>query len=160
MSPERWPLRCAFFDVEVGARHRINLIAEACDCIERRGLVGLSGFRAGIALPGLLIVHCLLRLLQLLLELVESLCDLALRAIRIWVDSTPQPVCGSLCVVIEVGVVHLSEGIAQLFRDPRLVRGHLTCAVAHTFSSFDRSSESCCLSCAMRSARAFGPSCR
>ena len=70
------------------------------------------------------------------LKLLESLSDLRLRTVGVWIDPPTQPVCGSLHMVIKIGIIHFSERLTKLLRSLRLVGGHGTCRVTKILLQF------------------------
>ena len=109
--------------------HGFNLVAQTLHLIERRGLVALLSCAA---LTGLALPHSLLRLAKLLAQLAQSLRNFGLRAIGVWIDPAAQPV-RSLHMVVQIGLIHPGQRIAQLLRNPRLIGGHLARGIADIF---------------------------
>ena len=81
-----------------------------------------------LALP-----HSLLRLAELLAQFVQSLRNLRFSSIRIGIDAAAQPVRRSLHMVVQIGVIHTGQRIAQLLRNPRLIGSHLTFRITDAF---------------------------
>src|SRR5256884_9503357 len=108
----RRPPRSTLFPYTTLFRSRVGLVC-----------AGLSR----LALPDFL-----LRVLQLLVQFLETLRDLGFGAIRIWIDSTPQPVRRSLHMIIEIGLIHLRKRIAQFPGNPRLGVSHFACGIANS----------------------------
>ena len=97
------------------ARHCFKLTAQAlhlteCCCLVSLALAVLpcALLSSGVSLP-----RCLGRILQLLAQLRKPLRNLALCAIRVGVHACAQPVGGTLNMIVQVGLIHFAESIAQ-----------------------------------------------
>src|SRR5277367_6636486 len=89
--------------------HCLKLAAQALDLIQHGRLISL---RRAFRLSWFPLSDFFLRLSKLLVQLLQSLRDLALSAVRVRIDSAAQPVRSSLHMVVEVGLVHLRQRIA------------------------------------------------
>jgi len=108
----------------------LNLVAQPLHLIERRGFVTLLPCAA---LSRLALPHSLLRLAELLAQFVQSLRNLRFSSIRIGIDAAAQPVRRSLHMVVQIGVIHTGQRIAQLLRNPGLIGSHLAFRIADAF---------------------------
>ena len=96
-------------------RHGFNLAAQPLHLIERRGFIALCC----VALSRLALTHSLLRLLELLAQLLQSLRNLVFRAIRIGIDPAAQPVRRSLHMVVQIGLIHLASAHRAISGQPQ-----------------------------------------
>jgi hypothetical protein len=100
-------------------RQGLDLVAKPFDVIERGGLLTL-------ALRGFPRAHPLLRLVDLLAQLIQTLADTLFRSIRVGIHSAAEPVGSSLYSVRQISLVHTAQRIAQLRSCLRLRRRQLT----------------------------------
>jgi hypothetical protein len=70
--------------------------------------------------------HTLLRLPNLVIQLLQPFADPSLRPIWIRIDPPPQPVRRALHQVRQIRLIHPAQRIPQLRRCSRLRRSHLT----------------------------------
>jgi hypothetical protein len=100
-------------------RQRLDLAAKPFDVIERSGLLTLP-------LRGFPRPHALLRLVDLLAQLIQALADALFRSVRVGIDSAAEPISSSLYSVRQISLVHTAQRIAQLRSSLRLRRRQFT----------------------------------
>lgn len=88
----------------------LQFAAEAIHVIERGGL----GSVVVLAITSILArAGRLLRLMDLVVELLQTRSDLRFCAVRVGIDPLAQPICAALDQVGEVGLIHAAQRIAQ-----------------------------------------------